>query len=163
MVSSRRMNIKHPGIKPVVKHGLQYLCTIFSDSQYQISHQLFCFELPFSILLLIFLLLVNVEGHISNQILSCGKLNMYKSAKGEIQPCQGRFSAYRVSGKTPLIHKGCVEGANKVCVRLCVITRNIWLQTVSSIEASTDPSVFPMLKDHNKKIAGIYFVLKGSI
>lgn len=35
---------------------------------------------------------------------------MYKSAKGEIQRRQGGFWAYGVSGKTPLIHKGRVEG-----------------------------------------------------
>lgn len=35
---------------------------------------------------------------------------MYKSAKGEIQHRQGGFGAYGVSGKTPLIHKGQVEG-----------------------------------------------------
>lgn len=109
---------------------------------------------------------VNAEDRISNQILSCGKLNMYKSAKGEIQPCQGRFSAYKVSGKTPLIHKGCVEGASK-CERVwdCVCSLEIYrrLQTVSSIEASNDPSVFPKLRDHDEEIAVISFALKYSI
>lgn len=76
-------------------------------------YQVFCFKHLCSTLLLFFALPVSVEDHISNQILSCGKLNKYKSAKGEIQPCQGRFSAYKVSGKTPLIHKGCMEQANK--------------------------------------------------
>lgn len=76
---------------------------------YHQSHQHF----PISIRMLFLVLPVNVEVHISNQILSCGKLNMYKSAKGEIKPCQGRFSAYKVSGKAPLIHKGCVEGVEE--------------------------------------------------
>ena len=95
-------------------YSIRALCVL----NITISPDLFCFWLLCSNPSPFVVLPVNVEEHISNQILSCVKLNVYKSAKGEIQHCQGRFSAYNVSGKTPLIHKGCVEAANKcVCVR----------------------------------------------
>lgn len=102
-----------------------------------------------------------LKTHISNQILSCGKLNMYKSAKGEIHLCQGRFSAYKVSGK---IHKGCVEGMSvSVCEKLCVFTKKhkAWNRLI--LRASNDLSVVLNTKDHDEKIVVIYFVWKDSI
>lgn len=67
------------------------------------AHRSFCLALHFSA----FVLVGNVEEPFFKPlILSCGKLNMYKSAKGEIQTRQGGFLAYELSGKTPLIHKG---------------------------------------------------------
>lgn len=58
-------------------------------------------------------------------------VNMYKSAKGEIRLCQVRFSAYKVSGEAPLIHKGFAEGA-----RDAVCDHQKYFYTVSSVEAS---------------------------
>ena len=84
---------------------------------------------------------------------------MYKSAKGEIQHCQGRFSAYKVLGKTTLIHKGYVEEANK-CLYLCVISRNKRFQTVPSFGASKELSVFPTLKDCREEVTVTSLVFK---
>lgn len=102
MASFPGLNRKHPGIKAVISHGLLYLCSL--DVEYLSGTSLLLFR---SSLVLGFVLTGNVEEPFFKPlVLSCGKLNMYKSAKGEIQTRQGGFLAYEVSGKTPLIHKG---------------------------------------------------------
>lgn len=98
MVSFPRLDRKHPGIKAVISHGLLYFCAI---SELHIA------AFVSLLVVLCFVLTGNVEEPFSKPpVFSCGKLNMYKSAKGEIQTRHGGFLAYEGSGKTPPIHKG---------------------------------------------------------
>lgn len=128
MVSFPRRDRKHPGIKAVISHGLLYLRTL--DVEYLSGTSLLLFRSSL-------VLTGNVEEPFFKPlILSCGKSNMYKSAKGEIQTRQGGFLAYEVSGETPLIHKG-GEGAS---ASVCEGTEA--LRTLSSVGASNNPSGF---------------------
>lgn len=95
----------------------------------------------FASLVLGFVLTGNVEEPFYKpRILSCGKLNMYKSAKGEIQTRQGGFLAYEVSGKTPtVIHGGGGGGGEGASAS---VGGDPGASTLSSVEASNNPSGF---------------------
>lgn len=140
MVSFPRLNRKHPGIKAVISHGLLYLCAL--DVEYLSGTSLPLFR---SSLVPCLVLAGNVEEPFFKPlILSCGKLNMYKSAKGEIQTRQGGFGAYEVSGKTPLIQRD----------RLRVCEGTPRLQPASSVEASSDLAA-PQLIRHGASASDV--------